>query len=437
MLTSARIPEPRDSTEPSDPPLRGAAWLRAQPRPVQALIAVVALAVLAGVIGLSVHLVGSPGEQPQAQQIAEHGAAEAQAPDARRMVEPPAEARPMPISAAASETAEEPEPEAAVAALPAEAQAAEMSDIQQHDSWLRARSARPRFGTGGGTYGVVGDTFDGGRQYIPAPLDEARQAIRAYIGAGALEPLPMSFKYAVRRGDNMASIAQRFGLQIGSVRINNMHIDDPNLLPLDAELEIPVRDGLLYTVRSGDTLDGLVQRYEADKQATIAFDLNALVGNPNAIRIEQRLLLVGGTRPDLNGAYFAPLTLRAIWYMPVEYERITDPYGTPRPNYYGIHTGVDFAADNGAPVRAARAGTVLNSGWDSSYGNWVEIDHGGEIRSRYAHLASISVVEGQWVAIGQVLGRVGSTGYSTGPHLHFEILRDGHPINPHPALGLS
>lgn len=393
---------------------------------MQVLIAVVALAVLAGVIGLSVHLVGSPGEQPQAQPIAVRVAAEPQAPavDERTVPPPPpVEARPRPISAAEPEPAEDPEPEA--------------SEFQHHESWLRARTAAPRFGVGGGTHGVEGDVFDGGRQYIPAPLDEARRAIRAYIGAGALEPLPMSFKYAVRRGDNMASIAQRFGLQIGSVRINNMHIDDPNVLQLDAELEIPVRDGLLYTVRSGDTLDGLVQRYEADKRATIAFDLNALIGNPDAIRIEQRLLLVGGTRPDLNGAYFAPLTARAIWYMPVEYERITDPFGTPRPNPYGIHTGVDFAADNGAPVRAARAGTVLNSGWDSSYGNWVEIDHGGEIKSRYAHLSSISVVEGQWVAMGQVIGRVGSTGYSTGPHLHFEILRDNHPINPHPALGLS
>ena len=423
--------------ESPDPPPRGAAWLRAQPRSIQALIAVVALAVLAGVIGLSVHLAGSPGEQPQEQQIAVRRAAAPQAPAARRMVEPPAEAKARPISAVAVEPAESLEPEAVVAAQPAEAQAAEASRIQHHDSWLRAGSARPRFGTGGGTHGVEGDVFDGGRQYIPAPLDEARRAIRAYIGAGALEPLPMSFKYAVQRGDNMASIAQRFGLQIGSVRINNMHIDDPNVLQLDAELEIPVRDGLLYTVRSGDTLDGLVQRYEADKRATIAFDLNALIGNPDAIRIEQRLLLVGGTRPDLNGAYFAPLTARAIWYMPVEYERITDPFGTPRPNPYGIHTGVDFAADNGAPVRAARAGTVLNSDWDPSYGNWVEIDHGGEIKSRYAHLSTISVVEGQWVAMGQVIGRVGSTGYSTGPHLHFEILRDNHPINPHPALGLS
>ncbi len=401
---------------------------------MQALITVVALAVLATAIGLSVHLVGGPGEQPQAQPIAVRVAAEPQAPAVERTVEPPppTEARPRPISASEPEHAEPPEPEAAVAALPAEA-----SEFQHHESWLRARTAAPRFGTGGGTHGVEGDVFDGGRQYIPAPLDEARRAIRAYIGAGALEPLPMSFKYAVQRGDNMATIARRFGLQIGSVRINNMHIDDPNVLQLDAELEIPVRDGLLYTVRSGDTLDGLVQRYEADKRATIAFDLNALIGNPDAIRIEQRLLLVGGTRPDLNGAYFAPLTARAIWYMPVEYERITDPFGTPRPNPYGIHTGVDFAADNGAPVRAARAGTVLNSDWDPSYGNWVEIDHGGEIKSRYAHLSSISVVEGQWVAMGQVIGRVGSTGYSTGPHLHFEILRDNHPINPHPALGLS
>lgn len=407
---------------------------------MQALIAGVALTVLAGVIGIVLYLVGQPGD-PQGQPIAVQIAPESQARGARaaqRMVDPPADARPRLLNADDDEASG---PEPAVAALPSAgpSDAQELSEIQHDDSWLRAalQPTAPRFGTGGGTHGVEGEFFDGGRQYVPAPLDEARRAIRTYVGAEPLAPLPMSFTYTVRRGDNMATIARRFGLQVGSVRINNMHIDDPNVLPLDAELEIPVRDGLLYTVQNGDTLDGLVLRYEADKQATITFALNALIGDPDAIRIEQRLLLVGGTRPDLNGAYFAPLTSPIIWYMPVDYERITDPYGTPRNNYYGIHTGVDFAADYGAPVRAARAGTVVNSGHDHSYGYWVEIDHGGEIKSRYAHLSSISTREGRWVSIGQVIGRVGSTGHSTGPHLHFEILRDNLPINPHPALGLS
>lgn len=417
---------------------------------MQALIAGVALAVLSGAIGMALYLVGQSGDpqgQPIGQPIAVLVDPEPQtraAETGRPMVPPPADARPKLISAEDHpETAEASEPEGVVAVLPAEESAEEppaargLSGIRHQDSWLRLRLPGPRLRIGGGTHGVEGEVFDGGRPYVPAPLDEARRAIRAYIGAEPLDPLPMSFTYTVRRGDNMASIAQRFGLQIGSVRINNMHVDDPNVLQLDAELEIPVRDGLLYTVQSGDTIDGLILRYEADKRATITFELNALIGNPDAIRIDQRLLLVGGTRPDLNGDYFASLTAPVIWYLPVTYDRITDPYGTPRNNHYGIHTGVDFAADYGAPVRAARAGTVMNSGYDSSYGYWIEIDHGGEIRSRYAHLSSISVWEGHWVAMGQVIGRVGSTGYSTGPHLHFEILRDNLPINPHPALGLS
>lgn len=418
------------------------AWLRVQPRPMQALIAGVALAVLAGVIGIALYLVGQPGD-PQGQIVAQV-APEPQAQAAETVqptVPPPAEARPRPLSLDDEpESAEVSEPAVVVAASPAEEPPAarEPSGIRHQDSWLRSRLPGPRLRIGGGTHGAE-EFFDGGRPYMPAPLDEARRAIRAYIGADPLDPLPMSFTYAVRRGDNMASIAQRFGLQIGSVRINNMHVDDPNVLQLDAELEIPVRDGLLYTVQSGDTLDGLVLRYNADKRATITFELNALIGDPDAIRIDQRLLLVGGTRPDLNGAYFAPLTARVRWHMPVKYDRITDPYGTPRNNLYGIHTGVDFTADYGAPVRAARAGKVMNSGYDSSYGYWVEIDHQDGLESRYAHLSSISasVSLGGWVQMGQVIGWVGSTGYSTGPHLHFEILRDNLPINPHPALGLS
>jgi murein DD-endopeptidase MepM/ murein hydrolase activator NlpD len=95
-----------------------------------------------------------------------------------------------------------------------------------------------------------------------------------------------------------------------------------------------------------------------------------------------------------------------------------------------LHTGIDIAAAWGTPVEAAQAGSVLYAGWMTGYGNVVVLDHGAGVSTVYAHLSSYSVRPGQAVARGEVIGRVGSTGWSTGPHLHFEVRQDGQPVDP-------
>jgi len=95
-----------------------------------------------------------------------------------------------------------------------------------------------------------------------------------------------------------------------------------------------------------------------------------------------------------------------------------------------FHTGVDISASYGTPIRAAAGGTVVFSGWRRAYGLTVIIDHGNGIATLYAHCSSLYVSEGQNVESGQVIAAVGSTGLSTGPHLHFEVRRYGTPINP-------
>jgi murein DD-endopeptidase MepM/ murein hydrolase activator NlpD len=95
-----------------------------------------------------------------------------------------------------------------------------------------------------------------------------------------------------------------------------------------------------------------------------------------------------------------------------------------------MHTGVDFDADSGDPVRAAASGTVVQSGRNGGYGIMVEVDHGNGLSTRYAHLSAALAAEGATVAAGAIVGRAGSTGRSTGPHLHYEIRRDGEPVNP-------
>jgi murein DD-endopeptidase MepM/ murein hydrolase activator NlpD len=108
----------------------------------------------------------------------------------------------------------------------------------------------------------------------------------------------------------------------------------------------------------------------------------------------------------------------------------SDPFlGRP-----AMHTGLDFRAQTGDPVRATANGKVINSGWSGGYGRMVEIDHGNGLSTRYGHLSQIDVKVGDGVKIGQVIGEVGSTGRSTGPHLHYETRIDGEAVDPQKFL---
>jgi murein DD-endopeptidase MepM/ murein hydrolase activator NlpD len=99
-----------------------------------------------------------------------------------------------------------------------------------------------------------------------------------------------------------------------------------------------------------------------------------------------------------------------------------------------MHTGLDFRADIGEPARATAAGTVTMAGRNGGYGNMVEVDHGNGFATRYAHLSAIDVEIGQTVRIGQIVGKTGSTGRSTGPHLHYETRVDGEAVDPQKFL---
>jgi murein DD-endopeptidase MepM/ murein hydrolase activator NlpD len=99
-----------------------------------------------------------------------------------------------------------------------------------------------------------------------------------------------------------------------------------------------------------------------------------------------------------------------------------------------FHEGVDLGADYGDPVRAAAAGTIAFAGWDGGYGLKVVIDHGNGYQTWYAHLSRIDVSVGQHVYKGELIAQVGATGFATGPHLHYQIMRDGVPIDPTPYL---
>jgi len=99
-----------------------------------------------------------------------------------------------------------------------------------------------------------------------------------------------------------------------------------------------------------------------------------------------------------------------------------------------MHTGLDFRGNTGDPIRATASGTVTSAGWNGGYGRMVEVDHGHGMVTRYGHLSEIDVTVGQHIKIGQVVGRLGSTGRSTGPHLHYETRVDGDAVDPHKFL---
>jgi len=146
-------------------------------------------------------------------------------------------------------------------------------------------------------------------------------------------------------------------------------------------------------------------------------------------RLEALLQQLAPSRP---GQPRVGLRLRAGLAWPAR-GSLTSGFGLRRHPLFGIarmHQGVDIAAPWGTPVWAAAAGTVVYAGWFGGYGKLVVVDHGGGVATLYGHLSSIAVSPGDRVAAGDVLGRVGSTGYSTGPHLHFEIRVDGRPVDP-------
>jgi murein DD-endopeptidase MepM/ murein hydrolase activator NlpD len=112
---------------------------------------------------------------------------------------------------------------------------------------------------------------------------------------------------------------------------------------------------------------------------------------------------------------------------------ITSGYGMrvdPFLRQLALHTGIDFRADAGDPVRAVAAGKVTQAGYQGGYGLMVEIDHGNGLTTRYAHLSAIDVAEGATVPAGAIVGRAGTTGRSTAPHLHYEVRKDGDPVDP-------
>jgi murein DD-endopeptidase MepM/ murein hydrolase activator NlpD len=145
--------------------------------------------------------------------------------------------------------------------------------------------------------------------------------------------------------------------------------------------------------------------------------------DPDAAEVENRLRVIQATSN--------PATIPAIW---AHQGKINNEFGFRRSPFggrlYEFHGGLDIDGERGQIVIAAATGTVTEAGWKGGYGQMVEIDHGNGLATRYGHLSRVDVQAGQPIARGDLIGLVGSTGRSTGPHLHFELRLGEKPINP-------
>jgi murein DD-endopeptidase MepM/ murein hydrolase activator NlpD len=261
--------------------------------------------------------------------------------------------------------------------------------------------------------------------------------------------------YQVQEGDTLSGIADKAGLtsdeNVASwellVHSNKPDIvSEDDLLQIGQNIRIPVKDGVpfhgvIHTVFTSETLSDLADQYGVSLEEIIAengiTDANSLsIGDelliPNPKRFAARLIIDsstgggggGGSEPQIVGG--GPRSdVGFIW-----------PVGGPISSYFTPRhpLGIDIDLFNGGnpPIGAAKGGVVTFAGGNPccSYGYYVVVDHGDGFRTLYAHLRSIAVSQGQVVSQGQLLGHGGSTGYSTGDHLHFEVHLNGSIVNP-------
>lgn len=228
------------------------------------------------------------------------------------------------------------------------------------------------------------------------------------------EDKPVLFQYVVQRGDSLYEIGKQFGTDVSTlVRLNN--IANPHLIHTGDVLEVLTTVGYVHDVLEGDTVSSIAKLYGVAEEVIMV--ANSL---ENEVFLErgERVIVPGGTA---NRGVFAPL-----FQWPLD-GRLTSGYGWRSGSF---HYGIDIAAPLETPFYSASGGQVTHAGYLGAYGIMVEVDHGGGYRSRYAHASSAAVSVGQHVAAGQVIGYIGVTGNTTGPHLHFEILLNGEKLNP-------
>jgi murein DD-endopeptidase MepM/ murein hydrolase activator NlpD len=257
-------------------------------------------------------------------------------------------------------------------------------------------------------------------------------------------------RYTVQPGDAVFGIARRFNIKPETVLWGNYEVlnDDPHLLRVGQELTILPVDGTYYHWQGGDNIEQVAQSFGVEPEAILEWPGNNVDPLEPVLEAGRWIVVPGGTRPFRQ--WLIPTIARgqagvgtALGPGGCTGDYSGGAIGTggfiwPSANHYisgndfwSGHLAIDIAAGLGAPIWAADGGVVVFAGWSTvGYGNMVMLDHGNGWQTVYAHLSQVSVVCGQSVSQGQRIGLAGSTGNSTGSHLHFETRHLGGYINP-------
>ncbi len=245
-------------------------------------------------------------------------------------------------------------------------------------------------------------------------------------------------EYEVKSGETLSQIAEKFGITVDTIKWAN-DIQNIQSVKPGQKLEILPVSGVAHTVKSGDTLESVAKKYTAESQSIVDFPFNDLPDDFK-LKIGQVLIIPDGQPPEVkvpprsktsqyfaqgpgSSSFSAPGGGSFMW--PTIYQYIS--------TYFAWwHPGVDLPNRSAPAVAASDGGTVVLAGWPDGYGygNRVMIDHGNGYTTLYAHLSNIYVSVGQIISRGQTIGQMGSTGRSTGVHLHFEVRYKGIAVNP-------
>lgn len=290
---------------------------------------------------------------------------------------------------------------------------------------------------------MVGD-FSELRRYVmpapqvsmPAPDGDSllRQSLQPRHGHGGiasnLSVDPERFtrlevqSYTLVPGDTLSGIANRYDLRMDTL-VSFNQIEDVRRLQVGTEFKIPNRDGLLHEVARGETLSGIAADYGTSVNAIL--DANDLASSTISVG---QVLFVPDARMNSTDL---KLVLGELFVYPVR-GRFTSGFGMRNDPFTGLrrfHNGIDLAGPVGTPIGAAMPGTVVHTETQiGNYGKFVIVRHDAGFQTLYAHLDRIGVRKGQYVSQGQRVGTMGNTGRSTGPHLHFSIIRNGSFVDP-------
>lgn len=255
-------------------------------------------------------------------------------------------------------------------------------------------------------------------------------------------------EYTVQKGDSIFSISNKYGLKPDTILWANYDIlnDNPDMLSVDQNLVIPPVDGVYYKWQDGDSIESVANTFKTTPEKILLWPTNNLemenpkvepgtfVMVPDGKREFRQWIVATVWRPSAGATrnISDQCTLQGVGAMG------SGSFVWPAGNhflsgndYWDGHLGIDVAAGLGAPVYAADGGVVVHAGpIGGGYGNMVMIDHGNGYHTVYAHLSQVNVRCGQSVGKGNTIGLAGSTGNSTGPHLHFEVRFMGGFVNP-------